>query len=1455
MSAFIKGLRQIPAPGTSHVRHKGDTLEFTLILPEPRHGKAWLRTNLGHASVHRREIIEFVERGRPILEQDWHDVPMRRADDLSFTLTIPLLEVGYFQAKALFMARGDDEPVWPEDRNVAIKVEPAEYCCANTIYAAFVRQFGSNKQRAGATADHHRATDLLERDGYAVIPRSGTFRDLIRELDFIIGALRFRILQLLPIHPTPTTYARMGRYGSPFAALDFKDVDPALAEFDRQATPLEQFGELVDATHRRGARLFLDIPVNHTGWASRMQDERPDWFTRGQNRMFESPSAWGVTWEDLSKLDYGHRPLWEYMAGVFRFWCRHGVDGFRCDAGHMVPLPVWEYVTAKVREEHPDTIFLLEGLGGKLDVVERMLSDGGLNWAYSELFQNYDRASIEAYLSDCLRTASTCGALVHFAETHDNNRLAARSQAWARLRTALCALCSFDGAFGISNGVEWFADEKIDVHDARSLKWGNPENQIDQIARLNAILEVHPAFHSGARPRIVHREADHAIAVRRDAGLRHPPVLVLANLDDDRPGSVSWNRSDFVPDETPFHDLLTGRKVEIERGHGHDSIRLAPGEVLALTARRHDLQDVAGALETAMALPEGNRRQLLRAKAQEIQARFRGLADVSRLDPDREAARLAQDPRAYCADAATRGTGAASCGESAFAPVTIWEWPQDARRRVMMPPGHFLLVRAARPFSAELLEGDRVLRRETALRQDDGSWFALFLPLPEPDLPRALTLAPTVHGETSSERVEAPVLGLPRADRASVRRVFAHYEIDEQNSYALATNGRGGMAQVRGNWGEILSQYDAILAANLHPEFPVDRQVMFTRCRAWVVFQGYSCELNKTCLKTFLPDEAGGVVWRFRAPVGRGKVVPLDIRLDMPEGRNAVTLEFLRRRSPDDEEHLDNGAAARLILRPDVEDRCNHHKTKAYTGPERTFPLAVSLLPGGFRFAPSADHCLDMKVGRGSFTQEHEWRYMVPHPFERERGLDDCSDLFSPGYFVVPLKGGERTVLTAAVAEPVGPARAAAARRKSAGGPEREVLRLDEAMRRALGRYIVKRESCKTVIAGYPWFLDWGRDTLIALRGIVAAGMIEEARDILRQFARFETRGTLPNMIRGGDASNRDTTDAPLWFFTACADLARAQGKLEFLNLDCGGRTVKSALRSIAEGVIRGAPNGVRMDSESGLVFSPSHFTWMDTNYPAGAPREGYPIEIQALWHAALRFLAEIEPRGRWKSLAELARDSVTRLYPVPYSDGPAKEKGGRREPWKHLSDCLRARPGQSAREAIADDALRPNQLLAITLGLVTNSSLRAGILGACEELLVPGAIRSLADRPVTRALPILIGDRLLNDPHHPYWGQYRGDENTKRKPAYHNGTAWTWLFPSYAEALVMTYGEQARETARAMLGSTVDVINRGCLGHVPEIVDGDAPHALRGCGAQAWGASELLRVLLLLEDRPKSGK
>jgi len=467
---------------------------------------------------------------------------------------------------------------------------------------------------------------------------------------------------------------------------------------------------------------------------------------------------------------------------------------------------------------------------------------------------------------------------------------------------------------------------------------------------------------------------------------------------------------------------------------------------------------------------------------------------------------------------------------------------------------------------------------------------------------------------------------------------------------------------------------------------------------------------------------------------------------------------------------------------------------------------------------------------------------MIHRNDDKTRGFDGDSDLFSPGYFASKIKGGESTVLTAAASRHL----KETAKHPTGSSPTHVVIdrsvpdeiSIDQALEGTLDHYVVRRDHSKTVIAGYPWFLDWGRDAIIFTRGLIAGGKTEDARNILIQFGQYEKDGTLPNMISGEDLQNRDTSDAPLWFFVACDDLIRYEGTTAFLDKTCGSKTIREVLLSIGHSYLNGTFNGIHMDKGSGLIFSPAHFTWMDTNHPPGTPRQGYPIEIQALWHYALGVLSRIDAKDKikqWQTLARRVQASLKTFYPL---------KGER-----YLSDCLHGDAKTSAAKAVPDDALRPNQLFAITLGGLTDQLLCRDVVETCMSLLVPGAIRSLADRPLRRPLEIRHQGHLLNDPYHPYQGKYMGDEDTCRKPAYHNGTAWTWIFPVFCEAWAKVFGPSAKKSVLAWLSSSARIINEGCVGHVPEIVDGDYPHTPRGCDAQAWGASELLRVWKLVTD------
>ena len=1366
----------------------GETVTFYMsAAPARRKGRAVLRTNIGQSAIQRQEMIEKSEFNRTPRGGDWHDLEMDKSA-AGFQITLPLAEPGIFEAKCCFIPDDGSSIIWATGDNFKLKVHPANSVTANGIYCAFVRQFGK-WANLPHSPEMPEIINELDRENYTVVPPSGTFRNLISKLDHIFGTLHCTILQLLPIHPVPKCFGRMGRYGSPFAATDYFSVDPALAEFDTTATPMEQFRELIDAVHARRGRIFMDIPVNHTGWASKLQCEHPDYFRRENDGTFVSPGAWGIVWADLCQLDYSHTQVKDIMAKVFLFWCRHGVDGFRCDAGYMVPREAWQYIIAKVRTEFPDTVFLLEGLGGPPAVQEDLLGRVGLDWGYSELFQNYSRDEISSYFQYLDHVSNTCGIMANFAETHDNDRLAKKGKVYAKLRFLVNALLSRNGAFGFANGAEFFAAEKIDVHGCGGLNFGAADNLCGLIGKLNTLMAYHPAFGSGAKISLIQHGGGNVIAARR-YGDNIPELLVLLNLDCEAPAMVNFSATKF----TSGTDLLSGRKVTLISHGDLQSVQLVPGEGLCVS-----FDDFVLPADTA-AYPPAVLDMQSQAMAQRTAIHFCGLKQAAAADGKK----LLLDPEAFVAEI----TGITP------PPVTTWEYPHDTGRVVMLPPGDVLLLKSPANFIAGVFCDGKTLVRETSLPYCDGTGEFALLHIPEniANRPRMLTLKFCSFANGIAEHRESTIMQLAEPDKRMVK--LAGKYSDAANHYVFGANNSGGYAMFSAQWGVITGKYDALLAANVNPDYPVDRRVMFTACRAWLVINEFSQELTAATLESYCAHPGNRARWQFLVPDGLGGNLPVTVEFRMALDRNAVELRFRREGNVGD-----RSIPAKLILRPDVEDRVNHTTVRACDGAEHRFRDAITEIPDGFSFCPN-DCALKMQLHGGKFFRAPEWRYMTDLPQERYYGMSDKNDLFSPGYFTVQLAPGEEAVLTAGAGDFSG------AHYPAINFPTEikpEILAGD-----ALSRFVVKRDGLSTVIAGYPWFMDWGRDTLIVLRGLCKFPEFhQKCAQILQRFAAFEKGGTIPNMICGGNDSNRDTSDAPLYLIVAVRDYIEASGDTKFMETDCGGRTMHEVLDSIVDNYRCGTANGIKMDPASGLIFSPSHFSWMDTNYPAGTPREGYPVEIQALWLASLEFLGQNE-------LAQQVKTSIAELF---FQNGK-------------ISDCLHCAGGVPAAQAIADDHLRCNMLLLITMRAVTDRQKTMQILREAEKLLIPGAIRTLDDADVTYQLPVSLHGNILNDPRHPYQGFYRGPEDTSRKMAYHNGTAWCWPFPAYCEALYLLGGQSSKLRAKALLYSCVDHLENGVIGEMPEVLDGNAPHRPGGCLAQAWSISEFYRVAKILEQK-----
>ncbi len=726
------------------------------------------------------------------------------------------------------------------------------------------------------------------------------------------------------------------------------------------------------------------------------------------------------------------------------------------------------------------------------------------------------------------------------------------------------------------------------------------------------------------------------------------------------------------------------------------------------------------------------------------------------------------------------------------------QWPQDASRVVPLPAAQLTRFAAAQPFSLQL-------GTESWSSTSNDGQHVLELGLAEVD---TVTSVEAVWTFADGTQGRSQLAMLPDAGRLEARSLV---QGPWHGAHGILSNLRGNAIQARASWGRIESKYDAVFSVNFAEEGPGDRRVVIPFVSLVVVLGAQRIELNADAVESF-ESQPHSLHWTFALQglrmhaallLGDGKAIRLRLHTLSAVGRDV-----------------------QVEVRPALDDRSFHGVTKAFMGAEQSFPDALQSQPQGFNFALNDGHLLSVD-GTCEFKLEPQWQYCVPLAEEIQRGLEDMTDVFFPGHFLWHPAVQNHFEFTASVDGDAPP--------KSEGAHRPASRPLPEAMKQSLELFLSQRGDALTVIAGYPWFLDWGRDSLIFVRALIAEGRIGEAGEVLRRFGSFESGGTLPNLLRGAEVSNRETSDAPLWWLVAAGEWIDRGGEASML---CESRTLGEIADSIVHHYIAGTESGVKMDQSSALIFSPAHFTWMDTDNPCGTAREGYPIEIQALWIAALRVAQRLAPDATWQDLIDRASISLDQLY-WRAADG-----------W--FSDCLHGKAGTPAHEAVADDHLRPNQWLAITLGALTDRAKMRSALLASQCLLVPGAARSLAPREVKHLLPVVRADGLaLNDPAFPYWPRYNGPEDVTRKPAYHNGTAWCWQFPLYAEAMLIAWQEEARYTARRLMSASKLPWRNGCAGQLPEIMDGDLPHLQRGCGAQAWSVSEWVRVWLFLHAGP----
>ena len=444
-----------------------------------------------------------------------------------------------------------------------------------------------------------------------------------------------------------------------------------------------------------------------------------------------------------------------------------------------------------------------------------------------------------------------------------------------------------------------------------------------------------------------------------------------------------------------------------------------------------------------------------------------------------------------------------------------------------------------------------------------------------------------------------------------------------------------------------------------------------------------------------------------------------------------------------------------------------------------------------------------------------DWYYNVQYIREKERGYAYLEDLYSPGYFETELKKGESIVISAGLEEKT----PANFKRHFTAEVKKRVPRsnFENSLQNAAEEFIIHTKHRTEVIAGYPWFGRWGRDTFIALPGLTLInGDKKTFHAVLKTMLSELKNGLFPNMGHGAEASF-NSADTSLWFFWALHQYVLITGETAGL-WSSYGKAMESILNNYRKGTlhqIRMHDNGLLWAGETGKAV-----TWMDA-IVEGKPvtaRTGFAVEINALWYEAIRFALQLAEEAkdqrfvkRWGKWPETIRKSFEDMF------------------WDEAKGSL----ADYATYEQKDFTIRPNMVIAASLPFSPlNPDMKIAVLGkAKNELLTPRGLRSLSPRFVE------------------YKGKYRGNQE-ERDLAYHQGTAWPWLLGPFAEAWLSIYGEKGKSFIRDLYHGFEDVITEAGVGTISEIYDGDPPHEAEGAISQAWSVAELLRIKWMLDGK-----
>jgi predicted glycogen debranching enzyme len=639
------------------------------------------------------------------------------------------------------------------------------------------------------------------------------------------------------------------------------------------------------------------------------------------------------------------------------------------------------------------------------------------------------------------------------------------------------------------------------------------------------------------------------------------------------------------------------------------------------------------------------------------------------------------------------------------------------------------------------------------------------------------------------------------------------------------TNGLGGFA-CGTVAGANTRRYHGFLVASLRP--PVERTLLVAKVEmsvdyAGVDYLGTNVDLSANEFadgtisgRGFIHLESFAVrdgipTWRYAL----GDVL-LEQQIFMSPGANTSYLRVELLRAP---------APLRVTLKPLLTYRDYHSQgrgAKAFQLGAAADHLTVQAFAGARPYR--------ITISQGRFDAAPEWYLNFRHRVEAERGLDELEDLLMPGTFSTEL-APQRPVYLIATAESAPPLAGAevlaalksTAQRLPAALPKSAPTWI-RTLAQATGQFIVRRDAvgpaaATSIIAGYPWFTDWGRDAMIALPGLTTSlGRFDVAADVLTSYSGFVDGGMLPNCFPDrGEAPAYNTADATLWMFHALDDYLQAKADPDLV------RAIFPTLLAIIHAHVDGTRYGIHVDPADGLLHAGepgTQLTWMDAKHGdvTFTPRIGKPVEINALWMNALDVAARLAVQVGNPVEASFC---YARLSHAGLSFNRF---------WNAAQSCLYDVIDVDGGSA-PDARVRPNQILAVALPYcpLPPAQMRAVVDRCGRELLSSHGLRSLSPR----------------DPG--YIGIYAGDP-AQRDGAYHMGTVWAWLLGPFVRAHYRVYGDA--RLAQSFLDAIAQHLSSACLGTVSEIFDGNAPHAARGCFAQAWSVAEVLRSWIYLERR-----